>query len=464
MPTIADPQRRGCGQASQTAADGAYYYQTPGLDIASESRETLDQAFTDEAMTLTITDVESIWLRVPALDATCEWGEDAFLVRVHTDAGLVGIGESDSSPAVLKAIIDTPSSHTTARGLREVLIGEDALDIERLWQKMYKQSAYFGRRGAGIHAISALDIALWDIASQFHGVPIHQLLGGKKRDCINAYGTFIPAHDPTANADIVYALRDHGFNRLKLGGAEFGFDPDHDEEVVATVRAAGGGDMQIAIDLVSRWETFDHASEQIRRLSPYGLAWVEEPLPAENEDGLRRLSDTSRVPISGGEGLTTAREFASFLETTRPAIIQPDITRAGGITEMLRIAALAASSNTRLVPHGFSTGILLAATIQFLATQPEGTLVEYSRSTSPLFTDLVTNPILMTDGTVPVSDEAGLGVQLDEALLDRYRVETHWKHSTSRRGLPGRALVDDPHNRPDEDQSFRDEPRPSTAR
>ncbi len=146
-----------------------------------------------------IIDVEAIWLRVPALDQPCEWGEDALIVRIHTDTGLIGVGETDSSPAVVKALIETPASHETCQGLRDILLGENPLEIDRLWKKMYRQSEYMGRRGAAIHAISALDIALWDLAGQHYGVPVHTLLGGKYREHIPAYGTFIPRPDEAGN-------------------------------------------------------------------------------------------------------------------------------------------------------------------------------------------------------------------------------------------------------------------------
>lgn len=374
-------------------------------------------------MSIKITDVEAIWLRVPSLTQACDWGEDAFLVRVHTDSGLVGIGESDSSPAVLKAIVETPSSHSTSRGLREMLLEENPLDIERLWRKMFEGSSYLGRRGAAIHAISAIDIALWDIASQHYGVPIHQLLGGKVRDSIPAYGTFIPSHDVNQTRAIGARLVEGGFIKIKVGGGRFGLEPEDDEAVVRAIRETVGPDIGLALDLVYRWRNHRYAKQQIERLSPYDLMWVEEPIHVDDHAALRRLAESVMIPISGGEPLATLAEFDEFLRESRPDIVQPDLTRAGGITEMRRIAEAARRHGTRLVPHGFSTGILLAATAQFLAALPDGDLIEYSQSTSPLFTDLVSNPLTLEDGAIPVRDTPGLGVELDNDLIDRYRIE-----------------------------------------
>ncbi|WP_427019219.1 mandelate racemase/muconate lactonizing enzyme family protein (plasmid) [Pseudarthrobacter sp. P1] len=370
-----------------------------------------------------IIDVEAIWLRVPTFSERCEWGEDAFLVKVHTDTGLTGIGESDSAPAVLKAMVETPSSHSTSRGLREILLGENPLDIDRLWRKMYHESSYMGRRGAAIHAISAIDIALWDIASQHYGVPIHTLLGGKVRDEIAAYGTFIPKDRPAENKKLVEGLLESGFTALKLGGGLFGTDPDHDHEVMRVVRDTAGEDTGLAIDLVYQWKNYRYAKTQCERMGEFNLDWIEEPLPSDDHLGLRRLAENSGTRISGGEGLSTVAEFSEFIRDSRPDIIQPDITRCGGISEIRKIHGIATGFSTELVPHGFSTGILMAATVQFLASIPGGDLIEFSQSTSPLSLELVTNPITLVDGKVPVPDVPGLGVDLDEDLIAKYRVE-----------------------------------------
>ncbi|MQU62580.1 mandelate racemase/muconate lactonizing enzyme family protein [Pseudomonas sp. FSL R10-1350] len=369
-----------------------------------------------------IIDVEAIWLRVPALDQPCEWGEDALIVRIHTDTGLIGVGETDSSPAVVKALIETPASHETCQGLRDILLGENPLEIDRLWKKMYRQSEYMGRRGAAIHAISALDIALWDLAGQHYGVPVHTLLGGKYREHIPAYGTFIPRPDEAGNRELVRGLLAQGLRSIKLGGAGFGEDLRKDQALLRVIREEIGEDVQLQIDLVGRWRNYPHALAQCDALREFDLNWIEEPLPSDDTRGLAYLAERSGMRISGGEGLATRHEFRHFLEASRPAIIQPDITRCGGISEMRHIYELAQLNGAQLVPHGFSTGILLAATVHFLAASEFGELIEYSQSDSPLFRGLVKNLLPLHDGQVPVPDTPGLGVVLDEAMIERYRV------------------------------------------
>ncbi|NHH99716.1 MULTISPECIES: mandelate racemase/muconate lactonizing enzyme family protein [Oceanimonas] len=369
-----------------------------------------------------ITDVEVICLRVPAADQECEWGEDAVIVRVHTDTGLIGVGEADSSPAVIKACIETPQSNLYCHGLRSLLIGENPLEIERLWNKMYWASNYVGRRGAGIHAISAIDIALWDIAGQFYQVPLHTLLGGRYRNRIKAYGTFIPDADPEANGAIAAGLVAQGFTSIKFGGGVFGDDPDTDVRIVKAVREAVGEHIEVQIDLASKWRTSGHAAWMAERLAPFNLNWIEEPVLADDLAGYQRLAGKLKAKLAGGESLTTRYEFKHFLEHSGVDIVQPDITRCGGITEMRKIYDLAQLYGVQLVPHGFSTGILLAASVHFLAASEHGTLMEYSQSQSPLFTELVANLLPFEQGHVPVPNSPGLGVELNEDILDRYRV------------------------------------------
>ncbi|WP_155160537.1 mandelate racemase/muconate lactonizing enzyme family protein [Sansalvadorimonas verongulae] len=371
-----------------------------------------------------ITDVEVIHLRVPVPGETCTWGEDALIVRIHTDEGITGLGESDSSPMVIKALIETPNSNLYCYGLKELLIGENPLEIARLWQKMYWASNYVGRRGAGIHAISAIDIALWDIAGQFYGVPLHTLLGGKFRDRIRAYGTFIPADKPEDNREIALGLVEKGFTSMKFGGGVLGDDPEVDYQIVKNVREAIGPDIELQIDLATRWKTSGHALRMCKRLEPFNLNWVEEPVLADDEKGYTKLSNLSDQRIAGGEALTTVHEFKEFLERFGTCIVQPDITRCGGISEMRKIYDMAVMHGTQLIPHGFSTGILLSASVHFLASCEHGTLMEYSESTSPLVNDggLVTNPVQFKDGYLEVPDLPGLGIELNDDMVREYQV------------------------------------------
>lgn len=370
-----------------------------------------------------ITDVEVICLRVPAYDAPCEWGDDAFIVRVHTDEGITGIGESDTSPIAAKGFVDAPESHESSSGLRRLLIGENPLEIQKLWDKMYSRTNYSGRRSLGIHAMSAIDIALWDIASQYYGVPIYMLLGGKYRDKIRAYGTFIPADTPEENRILVRKLMAQGFKSLKFGGGILGKDPDTDEAIIAAIRDEVGPEFELQIDIACMWRTFGSSAPMFKRLEKYKLNWIEEPVMPDDFNGYRKLAAMGISKVAGGEGLTTRYEFDAFIKQAQPDIVQPDITRCGGISEMRKIYDIAEMNGVKLVPHGFSTGILLAATVQFLAATEHGDLIEYSQSSSPLFTGLVKNRIPFDNGFVTVPDCVGLGVELDEAMVEEFRLK-----------------------------------------
>lgn len=369
-----------------------------------------------------IVDVEVITLRVPPLDQDCEWGEDAFIVRVITDKGLVGLGESDTSPLVAKAVIEAPTSNLYCSGLKALLLGENPLEIQKLWDKMYWSSNYLGRRGAGIHAISAIDIALWDIASQYYQVPIHILLGGKYREKIRAYGTFIPADTPDENKIIARQLKEKGFTSLKFGGGILGDNPVTDYELIKAVREELGDDFELQIDLASKWGNYSHSAHMFKKLEKFNLNWIEEPLLADDMKGYLRLGKLAVTKLAGGESLTTRYEFDDFIKQAQPDIIQPDITRCGGISEMRIINNIAEMNGVKMVPHGFSTGILLAATVQFLAATKYGDLIEYSQSSSPLYKKLIKNLIPLDGGYVNVPDTIGLGVELDESLIERYKI------------------------------------------
>lgn len=372
-----------------------------------------------------ITAVEVIHLRVPAMDKRCEWGEDGVLIKVHTNANIVGVGESDSSPMMIEAAIKASDSHGSSQGIERLLIGENPLDIDRLYTKMYNGTQYVGRRSTTIHAISAIDIALWDIAGQFYGVPVWQLLGGKHRDKIRAYGTFIPSEIKADNVRRVEELIGQGFTTLKFGGGPLGKDPEMDYQIIRTVANTARGinpSAEIAIDLATAWKTAGHTISMAKRLEEFNLLWIEEPVADDTLANYRRISQNTTQQLAGGETLTTRYEFANFIENSGADFVQPDITRCGGISEMRKIADMAHMGGMKLVPHGFSTGILIAATVHFLASQEHGDLIEYSQSTSPLYSSLVKNHIPFEDGYVSVPNDPGLGIIIDDSIVDKYRV------------------------------------------
>jgi L-rhamnonate dehydratase len=372
-----------------------------------------------------ITDVEALLLRQPdAVDATIADGsQDALLVRVHTDEGLIGLGEVDSMPSVVKAIIEAPRAHQLASGLRELLVGQDARDIEGLWRRMYRGSLYYGRRGPVAHAISGVDIALWDIAGQAAGKPIHALLGGARRERIRAYASTLMPETPEEAATVVSAQLEAGFRAVKLGYGPLGRDADLDVALVAAARAAGGEDMDLMIDIGLGWSDPGDAIARARRMEEFRPAWIEEPFAPDEHEHYAALAEAIGVPLAAGEQEATLPDFARIIDACRLGIVQPDVTRAGGITECMRIAELVRERGRRCVLHAWSTGIIKAASLHVLAAIAEAEYFEDCIQTTVLNERLVAEDFAVVDGEVEIPMRPGLGITLDEDVLAACVVE-----------------------------------------
>ncbi|WP_066497262.1 mandelate racemase/muconate lactonizing enzyme family protein [Abyssisolibacter fermentans] len=368
-----------------------------------------------------ITNVEVFKTRVAPIGEFCAWGWSSTNIKITTDEGIVGWGEADSNGALIETLVNMPNSNFISYGLKELLIGENPLDIERLWYKMYYKTLHHGRDAAAIHAISAIDIALWDIAGKYYNVPVYQLLGGKYRNYIDAYGTFVPSDDHEETAEIAKnAVKDGGYKLLKYGGGSFGTSEKFDVDSAKAVREAVGDDIGIAIDVCKQWKSYSTALSRARKLEQFNLEWIEEPVAPGDYDSYRRLGDKIQIKISGGEAITTVQEVAKFMKETRVDIVQPDVTNCGGITEIKKIEMIAKLYGCKLIPHGFGTGILFAATIHSLASSEYGDLMEYSISESPLFKYVDRKRAIAVDGRIEVPDRVGLGVDIDEDVLKEY--------------------------------------------
>jgi len=367
-----------------------------------------------------ITDVEAIVLRLPHVDVNIADGtQDALIVRIHTDAGIVGLGEVDSSPYVAKAVIDTPPSHSVARGLRELLIGQDPFEITALWQRMAKGSIYYGRRGVVIHAMSGIDIALWDIVGKATGQPIYKLLGGAQRQTIRAYASHLMPDTPAQVDTLLKKDLEDGYSAVKLGWGTLGQDLKADVARIGAARKALGDDPYLMIDGGNCWDA-PTACELARRIEQYDLYWLEEALMPDDFDGYTRLSRSTTIRLAEGEMNTVAEEFNDLITRAQIDILQPDLSRVGGFTEAKRIATLADLHHRLVVPHAWSTGILVAASLHFNVTLTHQPVQEFTLTGSPLVTDLVRNRPVPTDGWFQISDAPGLGVELNQDVLEKF--------------------------------------------
>ena len=370
-----------------------------------------------------ITDVEAIVLRRhdPIRDIS-DGTQDALVVRVRTDEGLVGIGEVDSSPEVVKAAIEAPKSHLTSCGLRQLLIGENPLEIGRLWEKMYRGSLYFGRRGVAIHAMSGIDMALWDLAGKALGKPVYQLLGGAYRDRVRAYASTLMPDTPAEAGREAEKWAAQGFTAVKLGWGGFGKSEATDVALVESARRAMGERVELMLDIGLVWDAAT-AIQQVRRMERFRPFWIEEPLPPDDLRGYRQLADAVDTRIACGEQSVTRWDFEQLMDEGRVDVVQPDIGHAGGLTETKRIAELAHMRGLPCVPHAFKTGILKAASLHLIASIPNALFLEFCVWDSPFAHDLVQPRFWIDgDGMVAVPQEPGLGIVLNEAVIERYRV------------------------------------------
>jgi len=374
---------------------------------------------------LKITNVEAIVLRQPGLDeGIADGSQDDLVIRVSTDDGVVGIGEVDSAPEVAKAVVDAPSSHAIAMSLREILTGEDPTHVEELWRKMYRGVLYYGRRGVAIHAISGIDIALWDIKGKALGKPICELIGTPIRARVRAYASRLMPDTESEVEEAVVELREQGFTAVKLGWGPLGKDPDHDIRLARAARTAGGDAVEIMIDAGLGYRAdVPTATGVARALEEMGCRWLEEPFEPDEYEAYAQLADEVDILVAAGEEDVTLWGFRELIDRGRVDVIQPDVTRCGGITEILRIAQLAGERGVAVVPHAWKSGIVKAASLHVNAVLPDALFQEYCVAQTPLNTSLTRERLpIDRDGLVAVPSGPGLGVSLDEQVVEHYRV------------------------------------------
>jgi L-alanine-DL-glutamate epimerase-like enolase superfamily enzyme len=373
-----------------------------------------------------ITGIEVIELRVPGWTGnTFDGSYDNCVVLVHTDEDVTGLGEVDSVPSVIRAIIEAPRSHTHAMGLREILVGQDPTDISGLWDRMYDATSYYGRRGAVIHAISAVDIALWDICGKLRNAPLAELLGGRRRDRVLAYGTVYPLgetpDDMRRNIDRGLKL---GLRAIKIVADPFWRDDlDKTAGLIRAAREHVGPDIRLMVDAATAWSRAEEGLPLMPIFREHGFFWVEAPLPLDDLEGHARFQGFG-VPIGGGDlGLTTRFEYETMFALGKIDIAQPDVTMVGGLTELMRLSVMARGLGKRVVTHGYKSNITIAANLAFLAQHWADEPLEFSTSQSPLRWELTNERFpIDKDGMVAVPTAPGLGVSLDRQTVDRYRV------------------------------------------
>ena len=381
-----------------------------------------------------ITAVELLVLKSEGLYNNPEGSEEPLgpsymgIVRVRTDAGITGYSDMETCASVAKACVDAPrwsqeEGMECFDGLATLLVGENPLEVERLWYRMYRGSIYYGRRGVAIQAISAIDIALWDICGKFYGQPIHILLGGKWRDKVRAYASTLFRPTPEAMREAVKVYLDEGFTAVKFGWGVFGKDRRLDVRLVEAARQALGTENDLLVDTGwFRERTAKEAIQVVRSMEQFEPFLVEELLHPEDYDGYRRVADAVDVRIACGEQEATEWGFQQLIERGGIDVVQPDLTRCGGFTVARKIVHMAERANRLVVPHSWSSDLLTAASLHLTAFQRRAEFVEFSTSHGPLSRDLVKEPLRMVDGYLPVPAGPGLGVEVNDAVIERHRI------------------------------------------
>lgn len=344
--------------------------------------------------------------------ASCQ---DSLLVRIRTEDGTEGIGEADSSPEVVKSIIDAPFSHNIACGLRQVIVGESPWEIDRLWEKMYQATLYYGRTGVTITAMAAIDMALWDLQGKLKQQPIHQLLGGKRHDSFRAYASILFGRDGASTHEIGQHQIDAGYTAVKFGWEPMGESEAMDRELVAGARAGLGGDATLLIDAGCVWDERT-ALQRAHMFADYDIGWLEEPLRPDNVAGYRWLRDRSPVPIAAGEQECGRESFQPFIEQRALDIYQIDLAR-NGFTDAAYLRQRIAEIGARPCNHCYTSPVTLAASLHWLSTCRDAFLFEDCVEVEPLRQKLTHERVQATDGQITVPDEPGLGVTLNEEFV-----------------------------------------------
>jgi len=347
------------------------------------------------------------------------------LVAVYTDEGITGWGSAFTNDELVRAALGV---------LKPLYSGENPLEPERVSEKLHAHTFWMGRGGTITHAISGIDIAMWDILGQATGQPVGRLLGGRYRDRVRPYASLL-MREPEILAENLLAIRSQGFRAFKIGWGPFGRRSDAlDERIVRVARDAVGPEALLMVDAGASdafWpRDYKWAARTARMLAEYDVYWFEEPLLPDNLHDYVKLRESSPVPIAGGEVLTRRQSFAPWLESRAFDIVQPDVTKVGGISEERRIAWMAEENGVRFIPHGWNTALGLAADLHLASASRNTELVEYLTG-SPYIDDLVAGGwTLDADGMLPVPDGAGLGVSLDMDAVERLTGDRGWRRQS----------------------------------
>ena len=387
-----------------------------------------------------ISKIETYSLLIPDFDSdACSSAQDNFVVKIYADNGLYGIGETDTNPWGVKAIIDSPGTHAMGRGFADILIGKDPRNVEGLWHELNEKTMMTSRRGLGICAIGAIDMALWDLCGKIYQQPVWKLLGGSKKKYIIPYASLLPEghtineySESLVNKTI--KSKKLGFKAAKLEICIKGpyshnnlqiEDDTEFAKMVALCRKAVGHDMVLMADVAYAWSDWKSALNALNMIKEENLYFIETPLPIEDLEGSAKLSSRTDIRIATGEMLQTRFECFETIERGRVDVIQPDVGRVGGLTEAKRVCDYAEDRGILVVPHCWKSVIGIAASTHLSATTLSCPYIEFlpkELAESQLRKDLVLEELPVLDGKIHLPEKPGLGIELNEEKLKQYTV------------------------------------------
>jgi L-alanine-DL-glutamate epimerase-like enolase superfamily enzyme len=337
---------------------------------------------------------------------TCT-GRVSSLVLVKTDSGLTGIGSCYTHPGL--------AALTVATQFDPMLRGRDPADVEGIWDEMYRLTRWFGRKGAVMSVLGGLDVALWDLRGKTLGKPVWQLLGAEAGRVPAYASALLWKDDIAALAAEAAALTSKGFTRVKM---RLGRNEDYDTSAVLAVRAAVGPDRDVIVDSSMRYTV-----EQAMRMEPVlreaGVFWWEEPFQPEDLQSYAALRMKTEIPLAAGENEFGLQGFQELIERRAIDIVQPDVSRSGGITEVRRIGAAADAAGLRVATHTWSDSVAVIANAHALASMPNRITVELDRTNNSLIDGLLLEPLRVTNGMLELGTRPGLGIELDEVSISR---------------------------------------------
>ncbi len=340
------------------------------------------------------------------------------LIAVHTGDGAVGFGSVFTNDGLVRAALAV---------MEPLWRGENALEPERVSEKLHQHTFWLGRGGSLTHTISGIDIALWDILGKATGQPVGRLLGGRSRERVRPYASLL-MDEPEKLRDHLLAVKAQGFRAFKIGWGPFGRRSTRvDQAIVAAAREAIGPESQLMVDAGASDAFWNHgykwALQTAAMLAEYDVAWFEEPLVPDALADYARLREHAMVPVAGGEVLTRRQSFDPWFAAGALDIVQPDATKVGGLSESRKIGWAAQAHGVRLIPHGWNTAVGLAADLQLVSALPSSNFVEYLTG-SPFVDEIVTVPWkLDADGMLEIPSRPGLGISLDRDAVKALTAE-----------------------------------------